>query len=934
MKSVLTLLLLFPTFLSSASTVFFQNDPPAKNGACDINLGPDVTVCKNAQFTLNPNPEPSGVYTWTGSPGLSCYDCASPVFSSASTGIFILVATINTPDCSQSDTIQINVINGDAPQYEIAENAGICLGDSVALGGPAFPGTFYNWFSVPPGFVSNLANPKIKPTGQTTYYLSVSNLSCPLITLDSVTISPVSLSLQLNPKDTVRLCKGQSRSIQALVTPIGQVVHWSPLSGLQVGPNGATVLATPLESTAYTATVSLGGCVRTQTVYVAVDSLPASLDIEPADTTICQGAKVVLRSPVYEPVGYPNIQFLWTPGAGQLTPDSLYNLVVQPTQTTLYRRITRNGLCADTAIAVVQVIPPAQITVIPSDTIICPGRSVQFQLTYTPGVTDIKWEPPTGLSCTNCDAPLAIPTSSVTYMISGDFQGCAVQTSAQIDLFPLAPIQFPADVQLCGGESITLNEAFDPSATYTWTSTHPGFGTQTTPNPTFTPTQTATYYVTANNGCVRRDSVKVFVSNAQLTVDGDTTICKNVPVPLKASANLLGTFVWVNNNTGQVVGNQQVVSSVKPSETTTYTVTYTYGDNCVLTGQVTVIIDGEAPTIDFPTDRQICPDDTVLLNTGPVLPGSVYTWTASPPDPGLVANSPGPLVSPAVNTTYSVVATLGNCTTTQQVDIIANSATLTVTPDTTVCDSTLTMLTAIGTAANGSYSWSTGNLSPAITVMPAGNTTYTVTYTYGDGCTLTESVQVSVVPNFHLSINSVPKTDTVNIGEQLTLTAVVNPPQNLSNFNFVWQEITNDIKVIPSNEESVDVIPSSNDTSAKEIRYQLIATSPNGCVQIVEKRFVLIFPVVRFPNAFTPNSDGDNDAFAMVVPQGVAYIAQMTIFNRWGQKVFDSVEPNATWDGTIDGKEAPSDVYIYYVWWRRGDTALQVQATGDVTLLR
>ncbi len=934
MKSVLTLLFFLPTLLFSSPPFVFSTNPPDLKATCNIDLGPDVTICKNAQFVLNPKPEPVATYLWAGSQGLSCYDCPSPIFSSATPGIFIFVATATTPDCSESDTIRIEVINADAPQYEIAESKSICSGDSIELGGPLAPGTFYNWFSVPPGLVSNIANPKVKPVGPTTYFLSVSNLSCPFLTLDSVTFNPVSLTLQVTPVDTVRLCQGKSRTFQATVTPPGQVVNWSPLTGLQVGPNGATAVATPFESTAYTASVSLNGCTRTQNVYVAIDSLPDDLGIKPADTTICQGAQVVLRSPVFEPVAYPNIVFKWTPGTGILTPDSLYNLVVQPSQTIVYRRITRNGQCADTSIAVVQVIPPAQMTVTPSDTIVCPGQSVQFQLTYTPGVTDIKWEPPTGLSCTTCDNPLATPATSQNYAISGEFQGCPVNASASVQFFPLAPVRFPTDVQLCLGESVTLNELSDPSANYTWTSTHPGFGTQTTQNPTFTPNQTATYYVTADNGCIRNDSVRIFVSSAQLTVMGDTTICKNFTAPLKASATLMGSFVWINNNTGQVVGNQAVISAVKPEETTVYTVTYTYGDNCVLTGQVTVTVSGEAPTIVFPTDNQTCPGDTVLLNSGSAPPGAVYTWTANPPDPSLIATNPAPLVSPTVNTTYSVSATLGNCTVAQQFSIIANSATLTVTPDTTVCDSTLTTLTASGSAPNGSYSWSTGSINPTITVMPAGNTTYTVTYTYGDGCTLTEPVQISVVPNFSLSINVIPVKDTVDVGELLTLTAVVNPPQNLSNFKFVWKEITNDVREIPSMAESIDVIPSSNDTATNEIRYQLIATSPNGCVQIVEKRFTLIFPIVRFPNAFTPNGDGDNDNFGMVIPKGLAYIAQMTIFNRWGQKVFDSLEPDATWDGTVDGKDAPSDVYIYYVWWRRGDTALQVQATGDVTLLR
>lgn len=935
MKSCLTLIFLLSTCLISAKPMIV---PPGsvEKAACDIDLGPDVTVCQNGKIFLNPKPLPVGEYAWTGSPGLNCYDCPSPVFSSASTGVFILVATVTTPDCSMSDTIRIDVINGEAPEYQIIDNQGICSGDSIALGGGAFPGTFYNWFSNPPGFVNNTSNPKVKPVGPTKYYLSVSNLSCPLITLDSVVITPVSLGLQVTPTDTVQLCQGQFRTFQATVTPAGNTVFWTPATGLQVGPGGATATASPQESTLYTASVTLGGCTRTRKIFVAVDSLPDDLDLRPADTTICQGARVVLVSPIYEPVEYPKITFKWAPVAGTLTPDSLFNMVVEPSQTTIYRRITRNGVCVDTAYSAVHVIPPAEMTVVPADTTVCPGRSVAFALTYTPGVTDIKWEPANGLTCSDCDNPVATPGTTQTYSVSGKFQGCPVGTSAIVRLFPLAPIQFPADRQLCVGESVVLNELFDPGASYVWTSTHPGFGTKTIPNPGFTPTQTATYFVTADNGCIRRDSVKITVHSATLSAEGDTSICKNFSAPLTASVSIPGTsFQWVNVQTGQVVSTMQS-ATVMPGQTTSYAAVFTFGDNCKLTDTVTVTINGEAPAVTFPGDQQICPGESVVLNTAAPVSGAVYAWTASPPDPTLQPNAPAPQVSPTVNTTYSVMATLGNCSIARQVSITAHTATLSVSPDTTVCDNTQAMLKAVGSASNGVYLWSNGSKNAEISVTPTVNTTYTVTYTYGDGCVLQDSVMVFRVPNFSLSIESFPIKDTVNVGEPLALTAIVqsNPPQNLSNFTFMWQEMTVDTKDLPFTGQSIDVIPSSNDTSANEITYKLIATSPNGCVNVAQKKFYLIFPKVAFPNAFTPNGDGTNDVFEMVVYKGVAYISQMRIFNRWGQKVYESTEPDAVWDGMVDGKEAPVDVYVYFVWWRRGDDALQVQATGEISLLR
>ncbi|MCB0530323.1 MAG: gliding motility-associated C-terminal domain-containing protein, partial [Saprospiraceae bacterium] len=58
------------------------------------------------------------------------------------------------------------------------------------------------------------------------------------------------------------------------------------------------------------------------------------------------------------------------------------------------------------------------------------------------------------------------------------------------------------------------------------------------------------------------------------------------------------------------------------------------------------------------------------------------------------------------------------------------------------------------------------------------------------------------------------------------------------------------------------------------------------------------------------------------------------IYNRWGKKVYESTDPAATWDGTSEGKDAPSDVYVYVIRWQRDDGALQPPLIGDITLLR
>ena len=962
----------------------------------ELELGPDVTVCNGASFSLNPNPYAEATYTWSGNPGLSCTDCPSPVVDGLPTGIYTFIGILSTPQCVKTDTIIVTVINGEQPQYVIAEDQIICAGTTVSLGGPAVPSTFFAWSSIPAGFSDETSNPAVTPAETTTYYLEAANTSCPVTSLDSVTItvyqSPVlavqsdtlicqgesvvlgttdpevgiqyawtpddgslddstianptatpsqstsyvltasnpgcvetrtvnvdvsTISLQLNVEDTIQICLGTAVPIQATAAPAGTVVVWTPLSGLQIGPNGSSVVATPNESILYTATVSIPGCIKTQSVYFIVDSLPLSLSIQPSDTTVCQGSQVILKSTTYEPAEFPNIEFLWTPATGQLTPDSLFNMVVQPDDTITYTRVTTNGACVSTDSALVNVVQPPPLTVTPPVSNLCLGESVTLNLTVPDGVEEIMWSPETGLSCTECNNPVATPPVSTTYTATGMFDGCPTSVSATVNVTNPPAYQFPDDVNLCGGESITLNLINDPSAMYTWTSTDPAFGTVTTAQPTITPTQTATYTMQATNGCAVTASLTVTVANGMLTTTGDTTICSNFNTPLSASGNLPGTYLWSTGATQQAI-------VVSPPASTTYTVTYTFGDGCTLTDDIQVNVQGQGAELTFPSDVQLCPGESVTLNST-VTPGATYSWTSTPA--GFTSTAGGPTVTPAVSTTYSVTATLGNCVRTENIAIVVFSGvTLNASSDITICQGESTTLTATG-SATGSYLWTPGGPTPSITVTPGSTTTYNLLYTYGDGCTLSEAVTVTVVPSFNVRIEASPDTNRIYVGTPLELMAIVSPTQSLNNFQFQWFENG----AASGSGESYSAVPSTQDSA--RFAYVVVATSPNGCISSDTFFLTVLPPVVVIPNAFTPGNDDNNNTFGLVILGGDVTVVSMEVYNRWGEKVFTSEEPNARWDGRVDGNEAPSDVYVYVIKWRRGDGALEV-AHGDVTLLR
>ena len=66
------------------------------------------------------------------------------------------------------------------------------------------------------------------------------------------------------------------------------------------------------------------------------------------------------------------------------------------------------------------------------------------------------------------------------------------------------------------------------------------------------------------------------------------------------------------------------------------------------------------------------------------------------------------------------------------------------------------------------------------------------------------------------------------------------------------------------------------------------------------------------PTAFTPNNDGKNDCFG-VSSWGATSNFSMSIYNRWGARVFYTTEPGSCWSGKINGKDASTGVYVYLI---------------------
>ena len=115
-------------------------------------------------------------------------------------------------------------------------------------------------------------------------------------------------------------------------------------------------------------------------------------------------------------------------------------------------------------------------------------------------------------------------------------------------------------------------------------------------------------------------------------------------------------------------------------------------------------------------------------------------------------------------------------------------------------------------------------------------------------------------------------------------------------------------------------------------------TDPTGLCPFVtdDVTVTVVQSCLNVRNAFTPNGDGVNDTwfvydqnFCLTNPGG----AKVTVFNRYGSKVFESKDYANKWDGTYNGKPLPDGTYYAVIEFTLFDGSKQVRRT-DVTILR
>lgn len=238
-----------------------------------------------------------------------------------------------------------------------------------------------------------------------------------------------------------------------------------------------------------------------------------------------------------------------------------------------------------------------------------------------------------------------------------------------------------------------------------------------------------------------------------------------------------------------------------------------------------------------------------------------------------------------------------------------------LTHDTTICHGDTIRLEAMG---GQNHQWAETKSEPSSkgavkVVSPSKTDRFRVVAFDSVGCTDTASVNVRVVPkavaNFYL-----PDTIwTYQLPFQVT-----NTTRGASLYYWNWT----------NNGESQDHSPKLNFTQEGTYQIELFAQGLHFCDDSLTKSTVYSIPdPLEIPNVITPNGDDVNDRFEIV---GLTPRTKLTIFNRWGQTVFETDHYKNGWNGTNKkGKALETGTYFYVLEGLNG----QLQKSGSITVL-
>ena len=791
----------------------------------------------------------------------------------------------------------------------VLSDVGICNGDFIQIGIPPSGSSVITYEWEPQTGLNNptISNPIAAPEVSTTYYLFVSDGVC----IDTITQHVEVENLQVDAGPDRVVCAGSPTVLSPVVSGTAVNYYWSlsPIfsSYLNTDFSNPQLEVWPTGTTTYYLRVVGNYCLMESSVTVQVSDFSLS---SPGDYVVCYGDSMQL-SVIPSEQGLYN--YTWQPSGSVISGGTTATPWVRPLQNTVFNVTATNEYGC---IATLDV--PVQIRRFESEVSIlnatCFGsHDGSVNLTVTGGVSPYFYNWSNGASTATL-SDLAAGTYTVTVTDNTGCKGVDSFYVAQPTQLQVQQVQMQSvfcDQNCNGWVSVNASGGTSPY-TYTWLHGQEGCVAMQLCAGLYT------VEVTDEHGCHVTGTFAVTDSSAyELTYRLSPLSCAG---DCNAAITLTTNFAPFDH---QVVWNQN------PSQTGD-----SIGDLCAGIYQAVVTVDNgclyniylQIDSVDalhfvnlFATQPLCYGDENGILQTDVVGGTAPYTMEVN----GETVEFPITGLAPG---TYSLSVTdAGGCrvdTVIQltQPDPLLLSEQHQSPPCVEVCLGAIQLELSGGTEPHR-YLWSNGGDTPSLEHLCVGD--YAVTVTDRNGCTATLSLELTDSTTFPTDITAWCDEDTIYAGETTSL----HSTELGSPFQYSW---------VPST--GVET-PSASSSVARPVvttNYVVVVTDEFGCtrtdtVLVFVRDVICEDPYVFVPNAFSPNGDGKNDI--LYVRGEIIQEVVFKVYDRWGEKVFETTDLSHGWDGTFRGQPCEPGVYDYHL----QVTCLGMKRyfkKGNVTLLR
>ena len=532
-----------------------------------------------------------------------------------------------------------------------------------------------------------------------------------------------------------------------------------------------------------------------------------------------------------------------------------------------------------------------------------------------------------------------------------DPAGNCTMAQATVDVTFPTPLLQAVPAQGCAPLEVTLSNTTDPdlTASQAW-DLGPG-GTHTTATVTHTYSDPGSYdvllTVTSPEGCVKDSLFEDLITVHPLPLVSFTADTLSGCIGLEVLFTNTSTVAGVPQCTWDFGdGNSSTDCTVQHTYTSPghfdVTLEVTSGDGCtsVLTQpQLITVMPTPDPAMTYHPASGCIPLEVRFSNQTPDLAHQTAYWdlgngsTSTEVDPEATYTTPGQF-------TVSLTMTneLGCSATITETDAITAYGlplvTFSVEPDSGCAPLPVAFSNTTDPGMIGSCTWAFGDGEQSAECATehiyrdAGDYTVSLTVTSPAGCdgdtTIHHLVHVDPKPTANFAFNP--------MDADLFNTAI--DFQDLSSPDVVeWHWDLPPAEPSTASEPAFQAIYPPMEKGAYAV--QLVVTNIFGC-QDTAIRVITIDGVfsVFVPSAFTPDEDGVNDVFLPVLRDHVPKDYVLRVFDRWGTEIFTSTDPDAGWNGTVQGEPPVTGIYAWQLRARSEVDRIMRQYTGHVTLLR